>query len=148
MPICRSYEHSLKFLKIQSCFFKVVADIDSAEKLIEESPNHKNIIAIYIYNPKKEAGINRSFEMKRMNKKVKGMFMDLAEAAKQASEEIENEARFIEVDNELEKERSKLRFPSFMILTGHDTTEVTAYRLCLYGSLKIQEKKERENYLK
>ena len=35
-----------------------------------------------------------------------------------------------------------------MILTGHDTTEVTGYRLCLYGSLKIQEKKERENYLK
>jgi hypothetical protein len=76
------------------------------------------------------------------------MFMDLAEAAKQAGEEIENEARFIEVDNQLEKERTKLRFPSFLILSGHDTTEVTAYRLCLYGALKLKEKKEKMNYLK
>lgn len=37
VPICRTYEHALKFLQIQSCFFKVVADIESSETLIEES---------------------------------------------------------------------------------------------------------------
>jgi hypothetical protein len=61
-----------------------VADLDNSQKLIEDSPNHKNIIAIYIYNPKAELAINRSFEMKRATKKIKGMFMDLADAAKQA----------------------------------------------------------------
>jgi hypothetical protein len=63
-----------------------VADIQSSERLIEESPNHKNIIAIYIYNPKAEMGINKSFELKRATKKIKGFFMDLSDAAKQAME--------------------------------------------------------------
>lgn len=52
------------------------------------------------------------------------------------------------VDSALEKERTKLRFPSFISLTGYDTTEVTSYRLCLYGALKLKEKKERLGYLK
>ncbi len=148
VPICRSYEHALKFLRLQSCFFKVVADVESAEPLLEESQLHKNIIAIYLYNPQRERGINRAFELKRASKKVKGMFMEIRDAAKQAADDIANEAKFVMVDNALEKERTRLRFPSFIPLTGHDPTEVTAYRLCLYGALKLRDRKERASYLK
>ena len=144
VPVCRSYEDALKFLRVQSCFFKVVADVEVSERLLEESALHKNIVAIYLYAAKREEGINRSFELKRSTKKVKGLFMQLEDAARQAEEEIENEAKFINVDNELERESNKLRFPSFLPLSGHDTTEVTAYRLCLYGALKLRDRKERE----
>ena len=54
--------------------------------MIEESSSHKNIIAIYIYNPKAEMSINKSFELKRATRKIKGFFMDLSDAAKQATE--------------------------------------------------------------
>lgn len=52
------------------------------------------------------------------------------------------------MEDELEQERTKLRFPSFIQLTGYDSTEVTAYRLCLYGSLKLRDRRERTEYLK
>ncbi len=41
-----------------------------------------------------------------------------------------------------------MRFPSFFVLTGHDKTEITAYRMCLYGSLKLKDEKERRDYLR
>lgn len=47
------------------------------------------------------------------------------------------------MEDELEQERTKLRFPSFILLTGYDNTEVTAYRLSLYGSLKLRDRRER-----
>lgn len=71
------------------------------------------------------------------------MFMNFSDATRQAEEEIEDQVKFIKVENQLEQYRKKLRFPSFIILTGYDNTEITAYRMCLYGSLKLKERKER-----
>jgi hypothetical protein len=31
VPICKSYKEALRFLKIESCFFKVVCDLASCE---------------------------------------------------------------------------------------------------------------------
>lgn len=148
VPLCRSYAEAQRFLSLQTCFFKVVADLQSSEQLLDDSVLNKNIVAIYLYNPRGEAGITRTFELKRSTRKIKGMFMDLKQIADLAREEIENEAKFIRVGDELERDRNKLRFPSFVMLSGTDSSEITAYRLCLYGALKIKEKREREGYLK
>lgn len=88
VPICKHYSDAIRFLKIESCFFKVVSDLANSELLISESDHNKNIIAIYIYNPEKEKGVSRAFEIKRSSRKVRGMFMDLADAALMAEEEI------------------------------------------------------------
>jgi hypothetical protein len=52
--------------------------------LINESEHNKNIIAIYIYNPEKEKGVSRAFELKRRSRKIRGMFMELDDAAQLA----------------------------------------------------------------
>jgi hypothetical protein len=54
--------------------------------MINETEHNKNIIAIYLYNPEKEKGVSRAFELKRNSRKVRGMFMDLTDAAQLAEE--------------------------------------------------------------
>lgn len=76
------------------------------------------------------------------------MYNTLEDVTKQAQIEIENEAKFVKVGEDIEREKNRLRFPSFITLTGSDTTEVTNYRLCLFGAIMLKEKKEREIYLK
>jgi hypothetical protein len=86
--------------------------------------------------------------MKKNLKKIKGMYNDLKDVTRQAQDDLENEAKFVKVGDDLEREKNKLRFPSFITLSGADSTDVTNYRLCLYGALKLKEQKEREAYLK
>ena len=136
IPVCRGYEEAEVFLAMNNCFFKVVADFDSCEELLKHEL--KNVVDIYIYNPSKERGMARMYEFKRANKKVRGMFMSLTEAKDVAAKEVENEVKLVRVGDELEKDRERLRFPSFFILAGEDNSDVTNYRLCLYGALKLR----------
>ncbi len=86
-------------------------------------------------------GNNRAFEMKKNLKKIKGMYNSLDEVTKQAEVEIDNEARFVKVGDDIEREKNNLRFPSFITLTGADSSEVTNYRLCLFGAIKLKERR-------
>lgn len=61
VPICKNYNDAIRFLKIESCFFKIVSDLPNSELLIKETEHNKNIIAIYIYNPEREKGVARAF---------------------------------------------------------------------------------------
>lgn len=63
--------------------------------------------------------------------------MDIESAVKIAQEEIENEAKFISVGDDLYRDKNRLRFPAFFILNGVDNSEVTAYRLSLFATLRL-----------
>ena len=77
--------------------------------------------------------------MKKNLKKIKGMYTSLKEVTRQAQDDIENEAKFVKIGDDIEREKNKLRFPSFIPLTGADSTDVTNYRLCLFGALKLKD---------
>ena len=64
------------------CFYKVVADFESSEELFKH--DHKNVVEVYVYNPSKERGLSRMYDLKKANKKVKGMFMSITEAKRVA----------------------------------------------------------------
>lgn len=67
------------------------------------------------------------------------MFTTLVEAANQVAEDLTEEAKFIESEGNLEKAfQPKFRFPAFIVLSGTDSSEVNAYRLCLYAAIKLQ----------
>jgi hypothetical protein len=34
VPICKGYDEALRFLRIESCFFKVVCDLDSCQQVL------------------------------------------------------------------------------------------------------------------
>jgi hypothetical protein len=65
----------------------------------------------------------------------------------QISEDLLEEARFINSNGELEKAfQPRYRFPAVFVLSGHDSSESTAYRLCLYAAIKLDQT-EMEDYL-
>ena len=81
----------------------MVVDLDLSSHFLEDNNSNKNVASIYIYNPKKIEGINRAFEMKKNLKKIKGMYNDLKEVTKQAQDDLENEAKFVKVGEDIER---------------------------------------------
>lgn len=80
-----------------------MVDLENSPKFLEDSEPNKNVVSVYIYNPLQLEGINRAFDLKKNLKKVRGMYNSLEEVTKQAELELENEARFVKVGEDIEK---------------------------------------------
>jgi hypothetical protein len=74
-----------------------VTDLTNGKYFVADTAENKRVISIYLYNHEKETGILKAFELKKENKKIRGFFMDIRQAAEQAREEIENEVRFVKI---------------------------------------------------
>lgn len=80
-----------------------MVDLENSPKFLEDTEPNKNVVSVYIYNPLQLEGINRAFDLKKNLKKVRGMYNSLEEVTKQAELELENEARFVKVGEDIEK---------------------------------------------
>lgn len=80
-----------------------MVDLENSPKFLEDTEPNKNVVSVYIYNPLQLEGINRVFDLKKNLKKVRGMYNSLEEVTKQAELELENEARFVKVGEDIEK---------------------------------------------
>lgn len=80
-----------------------MVDLENSPKFLEDTEPNKNVVSVYIYNPLQLEGINRAFDLKKNLKKIRGMYNSLEEVTKQAELELENEARFVKVGEDIEK---------------------------------------------